>query len=331
MSGAEIPEDLALPSGSIGDMIHRFLRYLERERNASEHTLDAYRRDLVQFVDNVLGADLKQPTTDEAINARAAHRYLVRLSEWNLARTSTLRKLSALRSFCYFLVREGNLLVNPFTGLRRPKQKRNLPHVLSVDEVRSLLDAPSRYWRRAYSSDCALRGEPTFAAARDCAILEVIYSGGMRISEAIQLELDDVDLISGVARLRGKGKKERLCVLGKPALSALREYLAERARLGFAGRRERGILFRNQRGGPLTVRSVQRQFKVYLSESGLPVDYTPHALRHSFASHLLDAGADLRSVQEMLGHSSLSTTQIYTHITPERLRRVYEIAHPRAG
>ena len=153
----------------------------------------------------------------------------------------------------------------------------------------------------------------------------------MRISEAIQLELDDVDLISGVARLRGKGKKERLCVLGKPALSALREYLAERARLGFAGRRERGILFRNQRGGPLTVRSVQRQFKVYLSESGLPVDYTPHALRHSFASHLLDAGADLRSVQEMLGHSSLSTTQIYTHITPERLRRVYEIAHPRAG
>ena len=159
----------------------------------------------------------------------------------------------------------------------------------------------------------------------------MIYSGGMRISEAIQLELDDVDLISGVARLRGKGKKERLCVLGKPALSALREYLAERARLGFAGRRERGILFRNQRGGPLTVRSVQRQFKVYLSESGLPVDYTPHALRHSFASHLLDAGADLRSVQEMLGHSSLSTTQIYTHITPERLRRVYEIAHPRAG
>ena len=107
MSGAEIPEDLALPSGSIGDMIHRFLRYLERERNASEHTLDAYRRDVVQFVDNVLGADLKQPTTDEAINARAARRYLVRLSEWNLARTSTLRKLSALRSFCYFLVREG--------------------------------------------------------------------------------------------------------------------------------------------------------------------------------------------------------------------------------
>lgn len=316
--------------GVLGDCIERFLRYHGRERDGSSHTVDAYRRDLLQFADALFDGDLQQPISDATLNQSTARRYMLCLSQWELARASSLRKLSALRSFCRFLVRDEVLRANPFSGLRQPRRKRSLPHVFSVDEVRELLAAPDAYWRRVVAVEADVRGDPDFAAARDAAILEVLYSGGLRISEAVHLVAEDLDLLGAVMRIRGKGKKERLSVLGEPALQAIRRYLGQRERLGFGKKRAPGVVFVNQRGGALSVRSVQRNFKMYLAEAGLPAEYTPHVLRHSFASHLLDAGADLRSVQELLGHSSLSTTQIYTHISPERMLQVYEVAHPRA-
>ncbi len=192
-----------------------------------------------------------------------------------------------------------------------------------------LLAAPSQYWGKMAVSGS--KGDVVFASARDVAILEVLYSGGLRISEAIGLNLADLDFLSGSCVVRGKGKKERICLLGRPAITALRRYLQERERLGLAGARQPGPLFLNQEGARLTPRSVQRQLKLYLREAGLPSSYTPHKLRHSFATHLLDAGADLRSVQELLGHANLSTTQIYTHVSAERLISAYDQAHPRAG
>ena len=259
-----------------------------------------------------------------------ARRYLVALNGLDLARTSTMRKLSSLRSFCKYLVREEVLESNPFTMLDSPRRGRPLPHVLNVDEVKRLLKAPAQYWRNAEATDAKIRGSAEFCTARDTAILEVIYSGGLRISEAIGLEATDIDLHGKSCNVKGKGKKQRRCFLGPPAVEALQDYLAEREKAGPADKGAGGRIFLNQAGGPLTERSVQRYFKEYLGQAGLSSNYTPHALRHSFATHLLDAGADLRMVQEMLGHSSLSTTQIYTHVSTERLVAVYNEAHPRA-
>ena len=259
-------------------------------------------------------------------------RFALELQKLDLARTSLQRKMSSLRSFFRFLVREDLIEGNPFVGLQTARAPRRLPQVLTMTEVDRLLQAPDTYWTAHApndpSDDAALRAE--FAAARDGAILEVIYSGGLRISEAVGLDYERIDFLSATFVVRGKGRKERLCALGKPAVKALRDYLAKREKLGLARRRQRGALFLNARGGRLTAKSVQRSFKRYLQVAQLPQDYTPHKLRHSFATHLLDAGADLRSVQELLGHASLSTTQIYTHVSVERLIEVYAKAHPRA-
>jgi integrase/recombinase XerC len=168
-----------------------------------------------------------------------------------------------------------------------------------------------------------------FSTARDTAILEVIYSGGLRISEALNLNLGDVDLLSDIMKVRGKGKKERICALGGPAVKALRKYLKWRP-LRTSNERQTAPIFVNKHGTRFTARSFQRNFKLYLETAGLPEEMTPHKLRHSFATHLLDAGADLRCVQELLGHENLSTTQIYTHVSSERLKKVYASAHPRA-
>jgi integrase/recombinase XerC len=309
--------------------LERYLRYLRSEREASKHTIDAYRRDLLQFVDVVFDGNTATVVDERNFSVANARRHLVRLTTWELSRTTIMRKISSLRGFCRFMVREERLENNPFAGLRSPKRPRKLPHIFSVDEVRDLLAAPAIYWQNADAAGTC-RGNPDFAAKRDAALLEIIYSGGLRISEAIGLEFADIDFYTDSFVVRGKGRKERVCLLGKPALTAVRSYLREREAVGLGGRRASGPIFLNQAGTPLSARSLQRHFKFYLREAGLPPERTPHGLRHSFASHLLDAGADLRSVQELLGHASLSTTQIYTHISPDRLLRVYEAAHPRA-
>ena len=196
--------------------------------------------------------------------------------------------------------------------------------------MNKVLNAPSGYFQKVKNIKGSNSAFAAFAAKRDQAILEILYSAGLRISEVIDLHYEDIDFYSRSFKIRGKGKKERYGILGAPAVAAVRDYLSSRDSLGLGKKHAKGPLFVNKLGTPISARSVQRSFKRYLGEAGLPFDLTPHALRHSFATHLLNAGADLRSVQEMLGHSSLSTTQIYTHVSPERLISVYAKTHPRA-
>ncbi|MHC4859166.1 MAG: tyrosine recombinase XerC, partial [Planctomycetota bacterium] len=239
--------------------------------------------------------------------------WLAHLTERGLGPGSRARMLSSARAFFRFLVREGAVERNPATGLRSPRRPHRLPHFLTTEEVGRLLDAP---------------GDPDRHAVRDRAILETLYSTGCRIGELESLDEADLDLRGGVARVRGKGKRERLTALGGFAVEALRDWLRLRlARL--EGRAERA-LFLNRFGGRLSARSVSRLLKKYIARAGLSSRTSPHTLRHSFATHLLDAGADLRSVQELLGHKNLETTQIYTHVTVERMRRIYDRAHPRS-
>jgi integrase/recombinase XerC len=311
--------------------VQGFLKYLRTERDASVHTISNYSRDIAQFIELVWDGRVGTGSWAK-LNVGEARRFVVRLQTRGLQRRSILRKVSCMRAFARFLIREEVLEGNPFAGLQSMKVPKRLPQVLSIDEVGRLLDAPQAYWAPGAPGALTAKDPATaqFAAARDRAILEVVYSGGLRISEAIALEVEDVDLLARVFTVQGKGKKERLCVLGDPAVSALKDYFKAREQFGFGGRRSKGPLFLNQRGERITPRSVQRNFKMYLRQAGLSPDCTPHKLRHSFATHLLDAGADLRSVQEMLGHASLSTTQIYTHVSAERLLEVYSRAHPRA-
>ena len=306
-----------------------FLRYLRAERNASEHTAAAYSRDILEFVTRVKGGD--ESFNDWAgVDRDDAKIFLVKLHEAGDGKRSMQRTLSAMRSFFRYLVRSELVKENPFLRLPPVKADQPLPLVMSISQIDRLTAAVDGYWRQALAAGIPKSEESAvFSAARDLAMIEVIYSGGLRISEAVGLNYGDIDLIGGVAKVRGKGKKERLAVLGRPAERALRAYLKLRAGLG-AGRAPGSPVFLNQAGERLTPRSFQRNLKNYLLTAGLPPDLTPHKLRHSFATHLLDAGADLRSVQEMLGHENLSTTQIYTHVSAERMKEVYKEAHPRA-
>jgi integrase/recombinase XerC len=240
--------------------------------------------------------------------------------------------MSSLRSLYRFLVREEYVKSNPFTGLHPPKRVKKLPNVLSVSEVNRLLEAAQNDGDEEKEGDARKRAWRTYARARDRAILELLYSTGMRLAELAGLTDDRFDFVSGVVKVRGKGKKERLCPLGRPASRAVREAKEKRdaywMQLNRTGRPVAAFIGR--RGTRLTTRSMERMMKAYLAAAGLNPNLSPHALRHSFATHLLDAGADLRSVQELLGHASLSTTQIYTHVSVEKLKEVYEQAHPRA-
>lgn len=312
--------------------IRRFLDYLAAERNASAHTVAAYRSDLRQYIDLTWGPAAKPPHPWERCDRYAARRFLVRFHAEGRSPTTAARKASALRSFYRFLEREGLVERNPFRGVRPPRRDRRLPSVLSVEQVGRLLSAPKRIAERRLERERSPRRRQwiAYAVARDTAILELLYSTGMRIGECVALRENQLDFLSGVARVLGKGRKERMCPLGRPAIRALRAALEARETVvPSVGARERP-LFIGSGGGRLTSRSVQRMLKACLADASLPVTVTPHSLRHSFATHLLDAGADLRSVQELLGHASLSTTQIYTHVSIERLREVYERAHPRS-
>jgi integrase/recombinase XerC len=289
-----------------------WLHGLASARGASPHTLRAYAGDLDELVRFLEERGLSDPRD---VGPRALRAFLVHLDERGLARTSVQRKLSAVRSLFQSLVERGVLPTHPATGLRQARRGRRLPGVLEEAEVEALLAAP----------DAARPG-----GQRDRAILEVMYSAGTRAAETVGLDRGDLDLARGVARVRGKGRKERLAPLGRFALAALRDYLADPARP-----RPRpdaaNAVFLNARGGRLTTRSLGRLLERVSQRAGLRRRATPHTLRHSFATHLLDRGADLRAVQELLGHAHLVTTQVYTHVSIERLREVYERAHPRAG
>jgi integrase/recombinase XerC len=305
-----------------------FLQYLRAERNASEHTQASYLIDLRQFIALLWGSEATPPFRWVEVDRFAARRFLVSQQKAGREATTTRRKLSALRSFFRFLVREEYVKSNPFTGVTMPRRARTLPEVMSIEEVARLLAAPDQ----AVPEEGSSGAWTEFVRSRDTAILEVLYSTGMRLRELTGLRDEQVDLLSGTMVVRGKGRKERLCPLGNPAVKAMRRYLEHRdvALMGWGKGGRAKAMFLNKFGGPLSPRSVERLMKKYLVLANLNTERSPHALRHSFATHLLDAGADLRSVQELLGHASLSTTQIYTHVSIERLKEVYEKSHPRA-
>ena len=312
--------------------VAQFLRFLLGEKNASPHTVANYGMDLRQFAELTWGAEARPPHPWGECDRFAARRFLVHFQKEGASPATTRRKCSSLRSFFRYLEREERVRANPFRAVQLPKRERRLPEVLSVTEVGRLLDAPARAARGGAEGGEApeRRRWIEYAAARDAAILELLYSTGMRLAECAGLRESQLDVLSGVARVLGKGRKERLCPLGNPALRALRAALEKRDGLGLPGRARDLPLFVGRTGGRLTPRSIERMMKKHLVAAGLNPAFSPHALRHSFATHLLDAGADLRSVQELLGHASLSTTQLYTHVSIERMKDVYEKAHPRA-
>jgi integrase/recombinase XerC len=293
-----------------------YLRHLGLEKNASAHTVKSYREDLTQALEYFRGKLGNQEAQPAQLTARLLRGYLAWLHEQGYAKTTVARRVAAVRSWCRFLCRQGTLTTNPADGLRGPRQDKKLPHFLSEADVGKLLEAPPA---------------DTPVGVRDRAILETLYSAGLRVSELTGLNRDDLDLDSGLATVRGKGKRERLALLGVKAQEAIRRWLAARGSMAPERRRPQPAVFVNQRGGRLTARSVGRLLEKYLAQAGLDRRTSPHTLRHSFATHLLDRGADIRSVQELLGHRNLATTQIYTHVTTQRLRESYHKAHPRAS
>ena len=287
------------------DLVPAFLRYLAAERGASAHTLRSYAADLAELQAFLRGARVPGLA---AADARVLRGYLAWLHGRGLAKSSIARKLASVRSCYRFLARRELVAANPARQLASPRLPRRLPSVLPKDESKDLLDAPS---------------EDTLAGRRDRALLELLYASGVRVAECCGLDLEDLDRRHGTVRVMGKGRKERVVPVGEIALEALDAYLDRRG----GGN---GPLFRNARGTRLSTRSVHSIVRQRARAAGLARRVTPHTLRHTFATHLLGEGADLRFIQELLGHSRLSTTQRYTHVSPEHLMKVYDAAHPRA-
>lgn len=294
------------------DHLADFLRHLGLEKNASAHTVKSYREDLAQALQYFQSRD--GLTDARRLTVRSIRGYLAWLHEQGYARTTVARRLAALRSFLRFLCRQGVLAENPAFGLRGPRPDKRLPSFLGAGELTKLIATP----------DASPLGR------RDRAVLETLYSAGLRVGELVGLQLDDVDTAAGVARVRGKGKRERVAMLGPPCVTAMNEWLGQRGHLAARSDRPVKAVFLNHRGTALTTRSVGRLLCKYLGRAGLDPAVSPHTLRHSFATHLLDNGADIRTVQELLGHRNLTTTQVYTHVTTQRLNETYRSAHPRA-
>jgi len=296
--------------------IGRFLQYLTAERNASPLTVKSYREDLqtlAEYLTDQCGGHTPKPEQIRTLDLRG---YLASLHEAGYAKTTIARRLASVRGFFRFGQREGWATADHAAPLRNPRKHRHLPHFLSSDELGRLLEAPP-------AGDAL--------GLRDRAMLETLYSAGLRVSELVGLNDGDLDLEEGVVRVRGKGRRERLAPVGSFAARALRKWLKRRTLHQGEPHGTTAPVFVNKFGRRLTTRSVGRMLEKYLKLTGLDSRTTPHTLRHSFATHLLDRGADIRSVQELLGHKSLVTTQIYTHVTTAGLREVYEKAHPRAG
>ncbi len=289
--------------------VAKFLVYLRAEKNSSAHTIKAYEYDLKQFY-RLLGAGSITSVSKDLVRS-----YLAEMNKNGLSKRTVGRRMAALRTFFRYLVREGHVEKNPLAAIRNPKLEKKLPIVMEEGEVSRLLESPA----------------DDLSGRRDRAILETLYSTGMRVSELVQLEMDKIDFISGVCKVFGKGSKERLCPIGDRALRSIRNYIELRDKE--MPRKNRAVFLNhsgNKNGSPLTDRSVRRVLDIYIERTSRREKVSPHTLRHSFATHLLNRGADLKSVQELLGHENLSTTQIYTHVSSRRLKEVYEKAHPRA-
>ena len=337
-------QETAVPASSAAEAVESFLRALAA-RGSPENTLRSYRTGLRAYVDwlAVNGNDWKQPTRP------ILRAYLASLSEGHGRRTVGQR-LAAMRSFYRYATREGLAPGNPLTAMPTPRQPRRLPAVLTVAQTEDLIEAArSGPAREAITESDRLRAA---LALRDVAIVETAYAAGLRIGELASLTIGSIDLRRGEVRVTGKGRKERISLLGRPARAALERYLdaARPVLVGQAGRRSSGAgqtasasgesgvrdqaastsLFLNHRGGAIGARGIRWRLEQLRRAAGLPEGVSPHTLRHSFATHLLDGGADLRVVQELLGHESLATTQIYTHVSPARLRAAYTASHPRA-
>jgi site-specific recombinase XerD len=289
----------------------RFLTFMEVERNASPRTLENYRHALDSF-----RAGHRGFTSWEALTADDFRRYLFEQMKAELGRATIRLHFAALRSFFKFLTRRDGLVKNPLLEVQLPKQEKKLPVTLTVKQVISMLDLPMVTPKEKQA--------PAWAPERDAAILEMFYSTGVRISELVGMNVEDMDVYTETVKVLGKGRKQRLCPVGEPAVKAVQRYRSK------AGVHD-GALFRSKVGKRMTVQAITDIVKKYCRLAAIPVNVTPHKFRHSFATHLLDNGADLRSVQELLGHASLSTTQIYTQVTTERMKKVYEGAHPRAN
>jgi len=294
----------------IETFVKEFMEKLKHERSFSKHTLRAYHTDLTQFDSFLRDEKCKNL---KRVNHLLLRKYLAILRSRNYSRTTIVRKLASLRSFFKFLNQEAVLESNPFEILRTPKQTKKLPHFLSINDIDTLLKTPD---------------ESEVSGLRDRAILETLYSTGIRVSELVGLNEEDVDFYGEMVKVQGKGKKERLVPIGSYAIKALNEYINSKKKKKGLGKNV--PLFLNKYGDRLSSRSVARSLDKYLKLTGINLTTSPHTFRHSFATHMLDKGANLRAVQELLGHSNLSTTQIYTHVTTERLKQVYDKTHPRA-
>jgi len=302
----------------VEDLIEQYAAHLRLERNLSPHTLRNYLSDLKQFQQFLRQQGLCQGEQKkialEEVDRHVVRAYLGALAK--VCRKSSIgRKLAALKGFFRYLIRERRISKDPLSGLAAPKQEKPLPVFLSVDDVFRLLG-----------------GVPAAGSLeiRDRAILEVLYSTGIRVSELVGLDWEDIDFRLGILKVLGKGSKERIVPVGEVALQALRDYGVEQGKKGSRAARGETPVFLNRLGGRITTRSVARIVEKYLRATGITVRIGPHGLRHTFATHLLNSGADLRAIQELLGHASLSTTQRYTHVNLDQLTAVYDRAHPRA-
>ncbi len=309
--------------------VQRFERWLTVARHASRHTINNYIRDIGQFV-AFIWPKAPAPFPWDKPTRADAKRFLHTYAKTGAKPTSTARKLASLRSFYRFLITEKTLENSPFSGLRPPIREKHLPVLLTEQEVTRLLDAPVEALRVAReSSGEALNPLKHFLLLRDIALFETLYSTGARVAEIAALKNANVNLEAGYCIVHGKGNKERLCMLGEPAVRAIREMHRQAAMIRPRPDAPTQPLFTNQFGTALTTRSMERFMKRWLMAAGLPTGLSPHKLRHSFATHLLTHGADLRAVQELLGHASPATTQIYTHLSVEHLAETYHKSHPR--
>ena len=300
--------------------LRAFLDYLRLNRNASRHTVLAYRGDLTQFVSFVEAREVDRRVGPHDLTHQTVRKFLAELYRDGIEASTASRKLAAIRSFARYLRREGILDHDPGSLIASPRLARKIPAHLDIDEVGALLDAPD---------------VSTPLGRRDQAILELFYASGLRLSELVGTDLEDVNLSSRMLRVLGKGGKERIVPFNRTAAESIRRYLPDRERLiGSAvdskGRSTESSLFVNYRGGRLSTRSVGRLVRRYVVQSSTRLGISPHALRHSFATHLLERGADLRAIQELLGHSRISTTQRYTHVNAAQLTELYRKTHPRA-
>ncbi len=303
-------------------LVRRFVNHLAAERNSSENTVSGYLIDIAQLATSKWGAGASSPFQWWTLSENDANAYLRALSKAGASAKSIKRKIAAVRTFYLFLRREGVVKSNPFALLRGPRGEKSLPKVLSPEEIRRFLEQPRK--------DLAEKTIALYSAKRDIAVYEFLYSTGCRLGEALSLNWGDIDFKRGGVIVTGKGAKDRLVILGEPCVLALKDLHRTIASRRSDLADDDSPVFLSEHFKRLSERHVEKQMKRYLAEAGLPTDLSPHKLRHSFATHLLDAGADLRSVQEMLGHATLSTTQIYTHVSVERLKDEFARTHPRA-